>query len=67
MKECPSEFWAVQIQSYVTGVIPATVFNPDYCVPSVNLNNTEPVSYKWCLKESIVATLLGGWHGQPTL
>uniref|UniRef100_A0A669ELU6 Choline transporter-like protein n=1 Tax=Oreochromis niloticus TaxID=8128 RepID=A0A669ELU6_ORENI len=67
VKECPSDFWAVRIQSYVPNVEPATVFNPNYCVPSLNLNGTELVSYKWCLKESIVATLLGGWHGQPTL
>uniref|UniRef100_A0A669BMN5 Choline transporter-like protein n=1 Tax=Oreochromis niloticus TaxID=8128 RepID=A0A669BMN5_ORENI len=63
VKECPSDFWAVRIQSYVPNVEPATVFNPNYCVPSLNLNGTELVSYKWCLKESIVATLLGGWHG----
>uniref|UniRef100_A0A669EK31 Choline transporter-like protein n=1 Tax=Oreochromis niloticus TaxID=8128 RepID=A0A669EK31_ORENI len=61
VKECPSDFWAVRIQSYVPNVEPATVFNPNYCVPSLNLNGTELVSYKWCLKESIVATLLGGW------
>uniref|UniRef100_A0A669BFZ0 Choline transporter-like protein n=1 Tax=Oreochromis niloticus TaxID=8128 RepID=A0A669BFZ0_ORENI len=41
VKECPSDFWAVRIQSYVPNVEPATVFNPNYCVPSLNLNGTE--------------------------
>nr|XP_004549014.2 choline transporter-like protein 4 isoform X1 [Maylandia zebra] len=39
VKECPSDFWAVKIESYL-GEKPANVFNPNYCVPSLNLNNS---------------------------
>uniref|UniRef100_A0A3Q2W827 Choline transporter-like protein n=1 Tax=Haplochromis burtoni TaxID=8153 RepID=A0A3Q2W827_HAPBU len=66
VKECPSDFWAVKIQSYLPGEKPANVFNPNYCVPSLNLNNSNLVSYKWCLKESILVTLLGWRREQPT-
>uniref|UniRef100_A0A3B4GMY8 Choline transporter-like protein n=1 Tax=Pundamilia nyererei TaxID=303518 RepID=A0A3B4GMY8_9CICH len=67
VKECPSDFWAVKIQSYLPGEKPANVFNPNYCVPSLNLNSSNLVSYKWCLKESILVTLLGWRREQPTL
>uniref|UniRef100_A0A3P9DMB8 Choline transporter-like protein n=1 Tax=Maylandia zebra TaxID=106582 RepID=A0A3P9DMB8_9CICH len=66
VKECPSDFWAVKIESYL-GEKPANVFNPNYCVPSLNLNNSNLVSYKRCLKESILVTLLGWRREQPTL
>uniref|UniRef100_A0A669CCW2 Choline transporter-like protein n=1 Tax=Oreochromis niloticus TaxID=8128 RepID=A0A669CCW2_ORENI len=51
VKECPSDFWAVRIQSYVPNVEPATVFNPNYCVPSLNLNDLKNIltPYLWLI------------------
>ncbi|XP_062414500.1 choline transporter-like protein 4 [Pungitius pungitius] len=43
---CPTDFWAVKPQSYVTGK-PADVFNQSLCVPSIQLQNTEKASPTW--------------------
>ncbi|KAM7384524.1 hypothetical protein PAMA_011738 [Pampus argenteus] len=40
VKECPTNFWAVQIASYFPNVKPADVFEQSLCVPSIDLSNT---------------------------
>uniref|UniRef100_A0A7N8XFE4 Choline transporter-like protein n=1 Tax=Mastacembelus armatus TaxID=205130 RepID=A0A7N8XFE4_9TELE len=42
--KCPSNFWAVGIQSYMPNVKAADVFNQSLCVPSLNLATTKLVS-----------------------
>ncbi|XP_026156761.1 choline transporter-like protein 4 isoform X2 [Mastacembelus armatus] len=39
--KCPSNFWAVGIQSYMPNVKAADVFNQSLCVPSLNLATTK--------------------------
>uniref|UniRef100_A0A7N8WYW7 Choline transporter-like protein n=1 Tax=Mastacembelus armatus TaxID=205130 RepID=A0A7N8WYW7_9TELE len=41
--KCPSNFWAVGIQSYMPNVKAADVFNQSLCVPSLNLATTKLV------------------------
>ncbi|XP_054461835.1 choline transporter-like protein 4 [Anoplopoma fimbria] len=41
VENCPSQFWAVGIQSYFPNVKPADVFNQSLCVPSIDLANTD--------------------------
>ncbi|KAK2830575.1 hypothetical protein Q5P01_018506 [Channa striata] len=36
---CPTTFWAVEVQQYFPNVKAADVFNQSYCVPSLNLAN----------------------------
>ncbi|KAM7373411.1 hypothetical protein PAMP_008262 [Pampus punctatissimus] len=40
VEKCPTDFWAVQIDSYFPNVKPADVFKQSLCVPSIDLSNT---------------------------
>ncbi|KAK9526636.1 hypothetical protein VZT92_015321 [Zoarces viviparus] len=39
--DCPTEFWAVEIESYFPGVKAVDVFNQSLCVPCIDLANTD--------------------------
>ncbi|KAM8883156.1 choline transporter-like protein 4 [Synchiropus picturatus] len=41
VEKCPSTFWAAGVEAYFPNVKPADVFNQSYCVPSINLTNTD--------------------------
>nr|XP_043908168.1 choline transporter-like protein 4 isoform X1 [Solea senegalensis] len=41
VEKCPSEFWAVGVLDYLPAVKPVDVFNPEYCVQTIDLENTE--------------------------
>ncbi|KAI3358724.1 hypothetical protein L3Q82_015142, partial [Scortum barcoo] len=41
VESCPTDFWAVEVQAYVSSVKPANVFNKSLCVPSIDLEKTE--------------------------
>uniref|UniRef100_A0A3Q3L4X4 Choline transporter-like protein n=1 Tax=Mastacembelus armatus TaxID=205130 RepID=A0A3Q3L4X4_9TELE len=49
--KCPSNFWAVGIQSYMPNVKAADVFNQSLCVPSLNLATTKLVMLGRCLPD----------------
>ncbi|XP_070702069.1 choline transporter-like protein 4 [Pempheris klunzingeri] len=41
VESCPTQFWAVDVLSYLPNIKPADVFNQSLCVPSINLENTK--------------------------
>ncbi|XP_030644929.1 choline transporter-like protein 4 [Chanos chanos] len=41
VESCPDQFWALNPLAYVPTAKPDTYFNKDYCVPSLDLKNTD--------------------------